>query len=85
MKWFVLVMMMGMYSDGTKDVYVYNDMGLKSLEECQLWVSVSSRALRQDMMNKFDGKSIEKVYCIEEKKLKEFFQTISENESLKHI
>ena len=61
MKWFVLVMMMGMYSDGTKDVYVYNDMGLKSLEECQLWVSVSSRALRQDMMNKFDGKSIEKV------------------------
>lgn len=74
MKWFVLVIMMGMYSDGTQDIYVYNDMGLKSLEECQTWVAVSSRALRQDMKNKFDGKSIERVFCIEEKRLEEFLK-----------
>jgi len=74
MKWFVLVVMMGMYSDGTQDIFVYNDMGLKSLEECQMWVAGSSRALRQDMMNEFDGKSIERVFCIEEKKLEEFLR-----------
>jgi hypothetical protein len=85
MKWFVLVMMMGMYSDGTQDIYVYNDMGLKSLEECQTWVSVSGRALRQDMMNKFDGKQIERVFCIEEKKLREFFETIQSEEEGKSI
>ena len=74
MKWFVLVIMMGMYSDGTQDVFIYNDMGLNSLEECQMWVAGSSRAMRQDMMNKFDGKSIEKVFCINEERLEQFLK-----------
>ena len=74
MKWFVLVIMMGMYSDGTQDVFIYNDMGLNSLEECQMWVAGSSRAIRQDMMNKFDGRSIEKVFCINEERLEQFLK-----------
>lgn len=74
MKWFVLVIMMGMYSDGTQDVFIYNNMGLNSLEECQMWVAGSSRAMRQDMMNKFDGKSIEKVFCINEERLEQFLK-----------
>lgn len=78
MKWYILIIMMGMYSDGTQDTYVYTQPTLPSLEACQQYVYQQSNVLRQDMMIEFDGKSIERVFCIEEEKLKKFFETIKE-------
>lgn len=73
MKWFILVVMMGIHSDGTQDTYVYTQPTLPTLEACQRYVYEASNAIRMDMMIEFNGKQIDKVFCIEEQKLKEFF------------
>lgn len=75
MKWFIYVVMMGMYSDGTRDTYLYTQPTLSSLEECQSYVYQQSNVIRQDMMIKFDGKQIEKVFCIEEEQLKKYLKS----------
>ena len=74
MKWFVYVIMMGMYPDGTQDTYLYTEPTLPTLEACQAYVYNNSSALRMDMMQEFEGKQIERVFCIEEQKLKKFFE-----------
>lgn len=72
MNWYVLVILAGLYSDGTQDVYLYNDMGLESLEQCQRWVAGSSSAIRRDMQIKFDGKGVDRVFCIRKDRLEQF-------------
>ena len=74
MNWYILVVMMGIYADGTQDTYVYTEPTLPSLEACQQYVYVESNNIRREMMIEFDGKPIERVFCIEEEKLKQFFQ-----------
>lgn len=74
MKWFIYVVMTGMYSDGTQDTYLYTEPTLPTLEECQAYVYNNSSALRMDMMTEFGGKQIERVFCIEEQKLKQFLE-----------
>ena len=72
MKWFIFVIMVGMYGDGSQDTYLYTEPTLPTLEECQAYVYMNSLEIRKDMMFEFDGKMIEKVFCIEEEKLKKF-------------
>lgn len=72
--WYIYVIMLGMYSDGTQDTYLYTEPTLPTLEACQTYVYNNSSAIRMDMMNEFDGKQIERVFCIEEEKLKQFLQ-----------
>lgn len=78
MKWFIYIIMVGMYEDGTQDTYLYTEPTLPSLEACQEYVYVNSNALRMDMMIEFEGKPIERVFCIEEQKLKEYFETMED-------
>lgn len=78
MKWFIYVIMVGMYADGTQDTYLYTEPTLPTLQACQEYVYVNSNALRMDMMIEFEGKPIERVFCIEEQKLKEYFETMQE-------
>ena len=73
MKWYIYIIMMGMYPDGTQDTYLYTEPTLPSLEACQQYVYQQSDILRKDMMIQFDGKSIERVFCIEEEKLQQYF------------
>ena len=80
MKWFILVVMMGTYSDGSKDTYLFYKPELPSLKVCQEYVYQESDDIKRRMMIEFDGKSIDKVFCISEKKLKQFFNT-SQKES----
>lgn len=75
MKWFIYVIMVGMYGDGTQDTYLYTQPTLSSLEECQRYVYQQSNVIRQDMMIEFDGKQIEKVFCIEEEQLKKYLKS----------
>lgn len=74
MKWFIYVIMVGMYADGTQDTYLYTEPSLPTLEACQQYVYERSLDLRQDMMMEFEGKQIERVFCIEEQKLKQFLE-----------
>lgn len=72
MNWFIYVIMIGMYADGTQDTYLYTQPTLPTLEACQQYVYNNSRVIRMDMMQEFNGKQIERVFCIEEQKLKKF-------------
>jgi len=72
MKWFIYVIMVGMYADGTQDTYLYTEPTLPTLQACQEYVYVNSDTLRMDMMIQFNGKAIDRVFCIEEEKLKKF-------------
>jgi hypothetical protein len=86
MKWFIYVIMIGMYSDGTKDTYLFTEPTLPTLQACQEYVYRYSDSIRKDMMIEFNGKQIERVFCIEEKKLREFFEAMQgENEEGKPI
>lgn len=76
MKWFIYVIMVGMYSDGTQDTYLFTNPVLPSLETCQEYVFKNSNAIRMQMMTEFDGKTIERVFCIEEEKLKKYLETV---------
>lgn len=74
MKWFVYVIMMGMYPDGTQDTYLYTEPTHSTLDECQSWVYYNSSVIRSDMMIEFNGKPIERVFCIEEQKFKQYLE-----------
>ena len=70
MTWYIFVVMIGMYSDGTYDSYLYTEPTLPTLEECQAYVYNNSNSIRFDMMQEFEGKHIERVFCVEEEMLK---------------
>lgn len=74
MTWFMYIIMIGMYNDGTQDTYLYTEPTFETLEECQQYVYNNSTLLRQEMMREFDGKSIERVFCIEEQKFRKFLE-----------
>ena len=78
MKWFIYVIMMGMHSDGTQDTYLYTEPTLPTLEACQSYVYTMSNQIRMDMMIEFNGKQIERVFCIEEEKLKKFLEEMTQ-------
>lgn len=74
MKWFIFVIMLGTYNDGTNDTYLYVQPTFETLEQCQQYVYENSTIIRQNMWNEYDGKPIDRVFCIEENKLKQFLQ-----------
>lgn len=80
MNWFIYVIMIGMYADGTQDTYLFTEPTLPSLEACQEYVYKNSDVIRKDMMIQFNGKQIDKVFCIEEEKLKKFLETVTQQD-----
>ena len=38
MKWFILVLMMGTFSDGSKDTFLYFEPEFDTVEQCQEYV-----------------------------------------------
>ena len=69
-----------MYADGTQDTYLFTEPTLPSLEACQEYVYKNSDVIRKDMMIQFNGKQIDKVFCIEEEKLKKFLETVTQQD-----
>lgn len=74
MKWFILVLMIGTHSDGSRDTFVYLEPEFNSVEQCQRYVYHQAPEIRNHMMIEYEGKSIETVYCVRENKLKEILQ-----------
>lgn len=73
MKWFILVVMIGSYSDGSRDTFIFTQPTLPSLQVCQDYVYKESADIRNKMKIEFQGKDIDQIFCINERKLKEFF------------
>jgi hypothetical protein len=72
MKWFIIVLMMGTYPDGSKDVFWYQQPKFETVEECQLFVGYNAGSIKRDMQIEFQLKPIETVYCVREDKLDVF-------------
>jgi len=69
MKWFIVVLMLGINTDGTRDTFVYTQPTFDSVDACQEHVYIHSTEMGQAMMQQFQGRLIENVYCIQKDKL----------------
>jgi len=74
MKWFILVLMMGTFSDGSKDTFLYFEPEFDTVEQCQEYVYRQASEIKRHMMIEYQGKSIDMVYCVREDKLKKVLQ-----------
>lgn len=75
MKWFILVVMMGTFSDGSKDTFLYFKPEFDTVEQCQEYVYQTAPEIKKQMMIEFMGKPIETVFCIREDKIEKVLQT----------
>ncbi len=75
MKWFILVVMMGTFSDGGKDTFLYFKPELESLEHCQEYVYQNASEIKKQMMIEFMGKPIETIFCIRQDRIQDVLQT----------
>ena len=74
MKWFILVVMMGTFSDGSKDTFLYFQPEFDTVEQCQEYVYQTAPQIKQQMMIEFMGKSIETVFCIRQDRIQDVLQ-----------
>jgi len=74
MKWFILVLMMGTFSDGSKDTYLYFQPKFDTVEQCQRYVYENASDIKTKMQLEFMGKPIETVFCIREDKIEKVIQ-----------
>ena len=74
MKWFILVLMMGTFSDGSKDTFLFFEPEFDTVEQCQEYVYRQAPEIERQMMIEYQGKPIDTVYCVRENKLKEILQ-----------
>ena len=77
MKWFIVVLMMGSFSNGDRNTFVYFKPELDSLEQCQTYVTEYTPTIQAQMLLEFNGDSIDTIYCFREDKLKNFFEANS--------
>ena len=77
MKWFIIVLMMGTYPDGSKDVFWYQQPKFDTVEECKFYVGYNAGSIKRDMQIEFQLKPIETVYCVREDKLDVFGVPVS--------
>lgn len=71
MKWFIIVLMMGTYSDGTRDTFVYFQPEFENVDDCKEYVYHMAPDIRRQMLFEFGGKPIETVYCVREDRIKD--------------
>jgi len=74
MKWFILVVMMGTFSDGSKDTYLYFQPEFNTVEECKEHVMVYAGQIKNQMFLEFSGKPIEQVFCIRQDRIQDVLQ-----------
>ena len=74
MKWFIVVLMMGGFSNGDRNTYIYFKPELESFEHCQAYVTKHTTEIQAQMFSEFKGDSIDTIYCFREDKLKNFLE-----------
>jgi len=79
MKWFILVLMLGTFSDGSKDTFLFFEPEFDTVEQCQEYVYRQAPEIKRQMMIEYQGKPIDMVYCVREDKLKKVLQQPGKN------
>ena len=72
MKWFLVLISMQLYADGSAEHFVLTDPTFNSLGECQASASFNRGRVEQLAQRKLGGPA--KIYCFEEESLKAYFQ-----------
>lgn len=74
MKWFILVVMMGAFADGSKDTYLYFKPEFDTVEQCSAYVTANAGQIKNQMFLEFTGKPIEQVFCIRQDRIPDVIQ-----------
>ena len=72
MKWFLVLVSMQLYADGTAEHFVLTDPTFGSLGECQASAYFNKQKVSELAQNKLGGPA--KIYCFSEESLKAYFQ-----------
>ena len=72
MKWFIIVLMMSAYADGTQDMFWYAQPEFNTVQECQVFVTYNAGNIKMQMRGEFGPQPIETVYCVREDHLDDF-------------
>ena len=71
MKWFLVLISMQLYADGTAEHFVLTDPTFDSLQHCQASASFNRQQVSELAQNKLGGPA--KIYCFCEESLKAYF------------
>ena len=72
MKWFLVLISMQLYSDGSAEHFVLTDPTFDSLQQCQESSWVNRKRVEQLAQKKLGGPA--KIYCFSEESLIAYFQ-----------
>ena len=70
MKWFLVLISMQLYADGSAEHFVLTDPTFDSLQQCQESSWVNRKRVEQLAQRKLGGPA--KIYCFEEESLKAY-------------
>ena len=70
MKWFLVLISMQLYADGSAEHFVLTDPTFDSLQQCQESSWVNRKRVEQLAQKKLGGPA--KIYCFEEESLKAY-------------
>ena len=74
MKWFLLAIMTLVHENNSLDTYVWYNPTFDSSEQCIDWVKNNNDKIYITLMTEFPNDKLQKILCVEEEKLKEFFE-----------
>lgn len=66
MKWLIVILMMNVYSDGSRDTYVYTNPKYDTLNACIEAVHRDALALEAHMRLEYGSQPIHTIYCMRE-------------------
>ena len=72
MKWFLVLISIQLYADGSAEHFVLTDPTFGSLVECQASAHFNKKRVAELAQNKLGGPA--KIYCFSEESLKAYFQ-----------
>jgi hypothetical protein len=76
--WFAVAIMLGVHSDGTQDVFVFQQPKehghFHSSVECRDYVRDNPIPLIKTLVNQYGSRPIQKVLCVSEENVRQFIQ-----------
>ena len=81
MKWFLVLVSLQLYSDGTAEHFILTDPTFNSLGECQASASFNRGKVEELAQRNLGGPA--KIYCFEEESLKAYFRQNALSEPVK--
>ena len=76
--WFAVAIMLGVHSDGTKDVYIFQQPKehghFHSAVECRDFVRDNPIPIIKTLVDQYDGRPVEKLLCVPEENVLRFVE-----------